>query len=403
MTGLPPREDEDHRATTRHVPASTPPPDGPQEPHGAFAPGPFQIALRLRIEEDRRRLPRPLRVSLWGAVGLVGLALLLAIFLAVVDPTQLAAVGLMLGATFVVGREAALLLAYGQAPATGPGWMASAGVLDDLIVLGFALSLIWLGFERLRGAPFIGGVLLSLEKAAVEQRGVLRKWGLYGLVALVWLPGVGTGVVLAATIGILSKIPLRRLVVALAFAAISVNVFWAVALYHTSALIPPGGLWSYIPLFCVAGFAILLFVVWVRRRRKRHLFPLVKVQMLEEQHIARLYEVGITDGIDLLYVNREVLAEKLGMDPTSLGRLRSVAELAMLRTVTPRQAELLTEVGITTIRELAVAPPELVAAALHELQMQRSIHTLPEEAEVLGSTCEGWTEDARVFFAESES
>lgn len=117
--------------------------------------------------------------------------------------------------------------------------------------------------------------------------------------------------------------------VALAFAAVVVNVFWAVALYHASALVPPGGLWSYVPLFS-----------------------------LEDHHIARLHEVGLTDGVDLLYVNRKVLADKLGMDPRALGRLRSVAELSLLCAVSPRQAELITEAGITTIRELSVAPPE---------------------------------------------
>src|SRR5687768_15160179 len=118
----------------------------------------------------------------------------------------------------------------------------------------------------------------------------------------------------------------------------------------------------------VVALAAVAVVFGILQRRRRHLFPIVKVQILRDDHVERLLEVGITDGIDLLYANRTILAAKLGIKPASLGRLRSVAELSMLRTVSPRHAEMLTEVGITTIRELSVAPPALVADAIHELE-----------------------------------
>lgn len=302
---------------------------------------------------------------------------------------------------FAVGREGAILRAYGQDPWLGATWITVTSVLDDLITLALALPLFWLGIERLRGAPLVGGIILSLEKAAVEKRAFVRRWGLYGLVAFVWMPGFGAGVTLAAAIGLVSKIPLRRLTIALALGSAAVNAFWAIGLYYTSSLIPREGPWSYIPLVLILVLAVLAVVFGLLQRRKRDLFPIVKVQILAAEHVKRLREVGITDGIDLLYANRATLAAKLGIRPTSLGRLRSVAELSMLRTVSPRHAEMLTEVGVTSIRELSVAPPQMVAAAIQELELLHAIQ--PEEAQDFAGLCETWTQDARVFFAESNA
>jgi hypothetical protein len=64
---------------------------------------------------------------------------------------------------------------------------------------------------------------------------------------------------------------------------------------------------------------------------------------------------------------------------------------------------MLTEVGITSIRELAVAPHGLVEAALHELDLNPVIRPLPDEKEIVPRLCKQWTEDARIFFAESEA
>jgi uncharacterized membrane protein len=371
--------------------------------HQGFAHGPAQAALRARVLHDRKRFPALLRTLLWVALGLAGLAALLVVGLALFDPRTLGIIAQLMGLSFAVGREAAILRAYGQDPSGGPLWVTVTSVLDDLITLALALPLFWLGIERLRGVPVLGGVILSLEKTAVEKRAFLRRWGLYGLVAFVWVPGVGAGVTLASAIGLVSKIPLRRLILALALGSAAVNAFWAVGLYYTSSLIPREGPWSYIPIAFVVVLAAFAVAFGVLQRRKRHLFPIVKVQILSHDHVQRLLEVGITDGVDLLYANRTILAAKLGIRPASLGRLRSVAELSMLRTVSPRHAEMLTKVGITSIRELSVAPPTLVADALHELELLHAIQPLPGDVEDFTRLCAQWTEDARVFFAESDA
>ncbi|HLF16498.1 MAG TPA: DUF4332 domain-containing protein [Candidatus Thermoplasmatota archaeon] len=377
--------------------------DAAHEPHKGFPSGPAQDALRARVRKDRRRFPRVLRTLLWTAFGMGLFTGALIAFLAVVDPRTLGIMLQVMGLSFAIGREGAILHAYTQGPSLGATWMVVTSVLDDLITLALALPLFWLGIERLRGAPFIGGIVLSLEKTAVEKRAFLRRWGLYGLVAFVWVPGVGAGVTLAAAIGLVSKIPLRSLILALALGSAAVNTFWAVGLYYTESLIPREGPWSYIPLAFIVVLVLFAVVFGLLQRRKRHLFPIVKVQILGDEHIERLLEVGITDGIDLLYANRTILAAKLGIKPASLGRLRSVAELSMLRTVSPRHAEMLTEVGVTSIRELSVAPPEMVAAAIHELELLHVIQPSPGEVEDFTGLCKQWTKDARIFFAESDS
>lgn len=373
--------------------------DAAHEPHRGFARGPAQAELRARVLRDRKRFPHVLRGLLWAALGLVVLAALQVVLLAIIDPRTLGILLQLMGLSFAVGREGAILHAYGQDPSGGAAWVVVTSVLDDLITLALALPLFWLGLERLRGAPLLGGIILSLEKTAVEKRAFLRRWGLYGLVAFVWVPGVGAGVTLAAAIGLVSKIPLRRLILALALGSAAVNAFWAVGLYYTSSLIPREGPWSYVPLAFVAVLAVVAVVFGILQRRKRHLFPIVKVQILGDEHVERLLKVGITDGIDLLYANRTILAARLGINAASLGRLRSVAELSMLRTVSPRHAEILTEVGVTSIRELAVAPSELVSKAIHELEL---LHTVqPALVEDYSRLCQLWSGDAQSFLAES--
>ncbi len=342
-----------------------------------------------------------LRTCLWASCGLLGFASLLSVFLAIVDPRTFGILSQMIALSFAVGREAAMLYAYSQGPALGPTWVLAAAILQDLVTLCLTLPLVWIALQRLRGVYFVGGIVLALEKAAVEKRAFLRRWGLLGLVAFVWFPGIGAGVFLAATIGIVSKIPFRPLLLALGLGSMAVNAFWGIGLYYTSGLIPREGIWSFIPLACIAALAVLAVVFGLLERRKRHLFPIVKVQILGKRHVARLLDVGITDGIDLLYVNRKILASKLGMDPALLGRLRSVAELSMLRTISPPHAQMLTAVGITSIRELSVAPPELVAAALRELEPYQVIAPVPDEAVALPQKCQQWTHEARVFMAAS--
>lgn len=380
---------------------STVPSDDHHEPHRGFPSGPAQKVLRARVHHDRRRFPTVLGTLLWVALGLGGLAALLIVFLAIVDPRTLGILGQLGGLSFAVGREAAILRAYSQDPAGGFLWILIGAVLEDLITLALALPLFWLGIERLRGAPVIGGIVLSLEKTAVEKRAFLRKWGLYGLVAFVWVPGVGAGVTLAAVIGLVSKIPLRRLIVALALGSAAVNAFWAVGLYYTSSLIPREGPWSYIPIAFVAALGAFAVAYGLVQRRKRHLFPIVKVRVLDDEHTQRLLAVGIEDGIELLYANRTTLAQKLGIKPTSLGRLRSVAELSMLAAVLPRHAEMLTEIGVTSIRELSVAPPELVSQAIHELELMHVVQ--PKTVEDYTLLCELWRRDALVFLAEADA
>jgi hypothetical protein len=137
--------------------------DADHPSHRGFAHGPAQAVLRARVLHDRKRFPRLLRTLLWVALGLSGLAALLLVGLAILDPRTLGILAQLMGLSFAVGREAAILHAYGQDPSGGPFWIAATAVLEDLITLALALPLFWLGIERLRGAPVLGGIILSIE------------------------------------------------------------------------------------------------------------------------------------------------------------------------------------------------------------------------------------------------
>lgn len=359
------------------------------------ADGGARAALGRHVRAARRRMPRVLRALWWVALGVFTACALPVAWLAVTDPQVLGLLAQMLGLTYIVGREGAMLYVYGQDPALGPTWVVLAACLDDLLTLAVLLPVVWFAIERLRAAPLVGGIVLSVEKAVVERRAFVRRWGLYGLLALIWMPGPGAGVCLAALLGLFSRMPLRRLVVAMAGALVASNIFWGVGLFHSAALLPDEGPWSYIPLALLCSLVVVAVVFGLSQRRRRHLFPLVKVQVLTAEHLKRLASVGIDDGIELLYANRKVLAARLGMNPRLLAELRSVAELSLLRTVSPVEARALTAVGIRDIRDLSLAPPGLVAAALHELGME-----VPQGASL--DRCAEWTEDARVFFVEAE-
>src|SRR5688572_22202051 len=96
--------------------ASLADPDADHPDHRGFAHGPAQDVLRASILQDRKRFPRLLRTLLWAALGLSGLAALLIVGLAILDPRTLGIILQLMGLSFAVGREAAILHAYGQDP-----------------------------------------------------------------------------------------------------------------------------------------------------------------------------------------------------------------------------------------------------------------------------------------------
>jgi uncharacterized membrane protein len=313
-------------------------------------------------------MPTDLRRLAWAGLGaiaaffttmVVALALDFSLFARLVGFSVL---------TVVSGREAAMLLAYQGPDAVDPVWIFLVTLLQDLAALFLIIPLVWLGAERLREAYLIGGIILSLEKAALTHRRLVDRWGLAGLSLLVVFPGFGTGVATAAAIGALARIPARKLALVLGAVLVAMVGAYSIGLrFAASALEAVPGL-HWVPLALVGTFVLVGTALAIRERGRRNVLPIRRVGFLNADEVERLRDYGIRDGTDLFYVDCRILAARLGVSHNRLARCRAVSELCLVRGVSPRDAEMLSSVGILTIRALASAPPSLVGQALEELE-----------------------------------
>lgn len=347
--------------------ALTTPPDDPGTQPPAVL-GPAIARLRAHLARHRRTLPGALRWSLWLGAGMTTLygAILLALF--VFHPPLFRKMVTFLVLTVFSGREPAMLMAYqGSFPAP-VAWVIVTSIVNDLGALLVVVPLFWLALERLRQRPLIGGLLLSLEKTAFEHRRFIDRWGLIGLVLFAWTPAYGGGILTAGILGVLARVPVKRLLVALSVAIVGIISFWGFVLRYASELLPSEGAWKLLPFFIVGAFVSLSLVAGLRARRSRKILLLEKLGVLEPEHLARLNSVGISDAADVLRVNCEVLGSRLGLPAGPLTQCRIISGLLLLPSLSARHAKQLNAVGIESIRDVAITPPTVIRDALEELE-----------------------------------
>lgn len=348
-------------------------------------------AIADQIKARRPRFPPILRVVLGAGLGcLGGYVALLAFFYA----TERALFDDMLrlyGLTLLAGREPAMFAVY-QPPTPVPlGWMLIVAVLDDVGTLLLTLPWVWYAFERLRGAGPLQEWLMGLEKTALENRRWIRRWGLAGLAAFYWIPGFGSGVLAICVIGVLSHIPLRRLVPTLVVSAGSVAMFWALALYRTSALLPEGPV-EWVPSVILGAFIGISLVVAYRRRRSRHVL-LLEWPAPEERRMRELERFGFAPYRRMVKVDSRLLAQAYSRPSLPRTRAHALAELLLLEGMTPEAAAALEARGVHGILDVATLDGRLLAAALREANISATNdvdHWVDEAKEMLPKAESAW-------------
>ncbi len=360
--------------------------------------GPAATRLRQYLASRRRKLPVPLRWALGLGILLTLAYGLILLVLFAGDRAVFRQMVTLLLLTPVSGREAAMLVVYRGADPAPVAWVAATSIVNDLGLLLITVPLLWYALERLRDSPRVGGVVVRLEKAAFDHRRFLDRWGLLGLLLLAWAPAYGGGIPTATVLGVLLRVPTVRLMVVLGIGVIGIIGFWAVALRSASDILPSEGPWTYAPLLVVLALSGVTAVSVVRRRRFRPILKLEKSGWLAPDHLARLRSVGITDAAQLLHVDCDILSQRLGLPRGPLLRCRLISGLLLLPSMTPRQAEMLNAVGIGTILDLALAPPQLVLDALGELEAGHAARRRTE-ARSLRALALRWHTDAARFVA----
>ncbi|MBI2078624.1 MAG: hypothetical protein HYT80_09705 [Euryarchaeota archaeon] len=319
-------------------------------------------AVAKQLRDRRAGFPPIMRGVLLAGLAYVLLYGSILAFLYVVDRELFADMVRLYGLTLLAGREPAMLAAY-QPPTPVPlGWMIVVAILDDVGTLLLTLTWVWWGFHRLRGVGLLQNWLLDLEKAALHHRAWLRRWGLAGLAAFFWLPGFGSGVLAICVMGVLSHIPLRRLVPTLVIAAASVATFWAVALHQTSLVLRTGPV-QYLPAALIAVVIILSLASAFRHRRTAHLILLEWPSPVGPRREA-LGRFGLRAEEGVVEVDARVLGQALGSTPLGRPRARRLAELLLLDGMTPDAALALERAGIGGILDVATLDPPLVASVL---------------------------------------
>ena len=333
------------------------------------APG-GDAAQRLREQLDARRkaLPPILRVSLlvaagaWAAQGALVLAAL------AIDWHVFRLLLWFVGITTVAGGQAAALFAYGADPPLSVAWVVAMSVLNMVATLFLVVPLAWRAAEGLRERRWAGNVLASAERFAARHRAFLSRWGLMGLAVVAAMPVQGAGVLGAGALGVFLRVPLPRLLTVLAITGVVVNVAWALLVRFIADALPSGGWWEWLPLAVVVAIAVASLVAGRADRRAERYASFETFGWISAAQRERLRSLGIREVEQFLRVDLARLARELGLPASDLARCRSVALLLRLNSVEPEDAVRLTGVGIRGVRDLAVAPPDLLRMALDEAE-----------------------------------
>lgn len=323
--------------------------------------------LRDYLRRHRPSLPAVLRLSLVLSAACVA-AMLATVALGFLAGSHTGVQLLeFVGLTTVSGPQAATLVVFAQEPPLAWPWVVALSTLNMAGTLFLIVPLTWRSIEALRDAPVFGGLIRGAERYSVKHRRFLARWGLFGLVLVVLAPVQGGGVLGAGVLGVLLRIPLRRLLLAVAASGALLNLAWTFVLYRTEQALPTGGPFALLPYAVVAAVLGAGIVASARGHLRRHRFEVETIPGTPAEQQVKLNSVGIVEEDYVLRADLREVCHDLGIPPNDLVRARNTAELLRLDNLPPKAGERLTAAGIVSIREVALAPPGLVRDALAEV------------------------------------
>jgi uncharacterized membrane protein len=257
-----------------------------------------------------------------------------------------------------------MLSAYAPPEPASAAWVTAAASLDDIATLFLAAALVWYAFERLRAVRIVDSFLRSVDAALRTRRKAFERWGTLALALFLWLPGIGTGPVLSAGMGVVGGIRLRRLLPALSVSALAVNAFWAYSIAGTVQLLPDAGVVELLAPLLIAVLALLLaFGLWRQSRRP----PIIRFEALTERTFAdavRLTSLGYSQIGRTFRVDARDLARHTGLDPGRVAEVHWAARLLLLPSMRPEMAGRLASLGVSGRRDLLLLSGDTLAEAL---------------------------------------
>ena len=295
--------------------------------------------------------------------GLLLTALYVALYLVVRSFDAAAARGMlrMYVLTIAAGRETAMLDALVRG--LHPGMVYGLSVLDDFGSFLLALPFAWLVVRILKRSGRVRWALAHFEKQALLRRRWVHRWGLGGLALVYFLPGFGAGVPVTVLLGILSRIPFRRLVPFFAVATVVVDGLWALLLTNAVAALPDSPAIEAIPLLVVGAVVVAAAVGAWRGRAERHVALLDWRVAPPKEDVAALAAWGVRPDGDVVHVDVDALARALAPRRPSKGDLLAVAEHLLLG-MTRDEAVRALDGGLRGIDDVAGTEPATLTRAM---------------------------------------
>lgn len=226
--------------------------------------------LRHRIERMRSRGLE--RVVLVVGVLLLGAVLAELILLTVAFPPQGIALWRAVAVEVVAGREAAIPIALGGGV---PRWMvAQVSATQDIGVVCLAYPLFLRAMHHFRDSRgWLMTRLRRIQKDADEHRGLVRRWGGFGIFVFMLVPFLVNGPLVGAIAGRLTGLNTRDLMLPVVASTCIAAVAWTY--FYDALLRLAGGLHPLLPPILTAvvvglvlGSLVLRETLQLRRERQ---------------------------------------------------------------------------------------------------------------------------------------
>ena len=232
---------------------------------------PYQDFMEQLADKPHRRIHwQAILKTQEGVIFLLGLGCLLAILVwmlacADTDAGKAAMFLVVVPAHVTGGRASGVAIALGSGQFSPLEAMALASLIEGMVVCLF-FSAFCLSMKKLVHLPRLHNAMRDVHQSAQNQRHLIAKWGIVGLLLFVWFPFMMTGPVVGAIIGYL--LGLRHWVTlgTVLAGTVSAIICWTYLMDQMTELMRSAG--SIAPIVGVAVIVITLIVIRLRSYRQ---------------------------------------------------------------------------------------------------------------------------------------
>lgn len=203
-------------------------------------------------------------------IFLLGLACLVAIlgWAGVCADTDPRKAGTMLGilpAHVTGGRASGIAIALGSGQFSPLEAMVLAALIEGMVVCLF-FSAFCLSMKKLVHWPWLQTAMRDVHQSAQDQRHLVARWGIVGLILFVWFPFMMTGPVVGSIIGYLLGMRHWVTLGAVMAGTISAIICWTYLMDQMNDLMRSAG--SIAPILGVSVIVVTIIAIRLRSYRK---------------------------------------------------------------------------------------------------------------------------------------